>query len=282
MAEISLPGMNTSLLIIGANGYVGAKLYVDLKEHYPTTGTYHHTPLFPELIHLDITNPKEIHDVCTKHMPTVIIHVANHANPRWCEAHPEETKLVNEMATAWLVEEANNIHAKFIYISGMVARLNNNNYALSKSASNKIVASTADDYVILEPHTVIGLSPNETNDRMMNRFLKNLDAGVAADYDTSWHFQPTYLHHISQVIAEIVKQDIRNDSIPVLTSDLKTRYDLAHDIFGPLGLVTRPAALETDRPPTTETTDKLKKYHMPIYTYAQMVNAIQSELKTRT
>lgn len=272
---------NESLLIIGANGYVGAKLYVDLKKTYPTIGTYNRDQLFPELIHLDITNPKEIHEVFTTTNPTVIIHVANHANPRWCESHPEETKLVNETATTYLVNEANRINAKFIYISGSVAALNNNAYARSKSAANAIVESMAHDYIILKPHTVIGWSPNETNDRMMNRFLKNLDANISAEYDTSWQFQPTYLHHMSEVIDGIIRQDIKNETIQVMVPVMKTRYDLAKDLLTPFGLEVTSKDLGDFRPPIHETEDQLKKFHLPTYTYPEIVSAIIEEIKQR-
>ncbi|MEK7078733.1 MAG: sugar nucleotide-binding protein [Patescibacteria group bacterium] len=176
------------ILVIGASSYVGARLYFDLKSKFDVVGTYSSSQLSKNLIHLDITDKDEVKKVITENKPTVIIHVGNNASAKWCDANPEKAVLLNQTATQYIVDFANEMNAKVIYISTMGAIKPSNLYGKTKFKSEKIVKTAKTGYLILRPSLILGYSPNTTNDRPFNRLLKNLDEGFPAIYDTSWKF----------------------------------------------------------------------------------------------
>lgn len=270
------------ILITGASSYVGARIYLDLSKDYHVVGTYNSSRLSSSFVKLDVTNKAEVSTILEKEKPDIIIDVAANANSRWCEANPEEAIKLNEKATQYLVDAANKINAKIIYISSFAAYNPDNVYAKTKYNSEQIIKNTKNGWIILRPSLILGFSPNITNDRPFNRLLKNKDEGTLAEYDTSWKFQPTSLGHLSDVIKEIINKNINNELIPVVVDELKSRYDTANDILSPFGIKVIPID-NHDTAHFSEKKDisKLKKLELPTCTYQDMINRIVEEIKNR-
>lgn len=207
------------ILVIGASSYVGARIYFDLKSKFDVIGTYSSSQLSKSFIHLDITDRQEVEKIITDTQPNVIIHVANNASNKWCDANPDEAILLNQTATQYIVDAGNKAGATVIYISTMGAIKPSNLYGRTKLKSEEIIKTTKNGYVILRPSLILGFSPNITNDRPFNRLLKNLDEGTPAVYDTSWTFQPTYIKHISDVIEACIHKKLL--TAPLLSPFLK-------------------------------------------------------------
>lgn len=269
------------ILLTGASSYVGARLFLDLSKRYEIIGTYSNSKLSDKLVHLDTTNPEEVKQIISEQKPNVIIHAAANANARWCEANPEKAIQLNQKSTESIVKLANEIGAKVILISSFAAIDPTNVYGKTKLASEELVKQVQSGYIILRPSLVIGFSPNTVNDRPFNRILKNLDEKTEPVYDTSWKFQPTSLHHISQVIEAVLDKNIINETIPVAVKELKTRYDIARDILKPFGI----EAVAVDKEDTTDVKkdnlEKLAELHLPQYTYQEIIEKIVDEIKHR-
>ena len=163
------------ILITGANGYLGARLYSDLKKNFDVIGTYYKNKLFPEFIKLDVTKPAEVLDVVEKAKPTIIVHVAANPSATWCEANPAIAKKINANGTKNIVNAANKVNAKVIYISSFAAINPDTIYGKTKLAGEKAVKKTTAGFIILRPSLIIGFSPNTANDRPFNRLLKNIN-----------------------------------------------------------------------------------------------------------
>ena len=269
------------ILITGANSYVGARLYFDLKEKYKTTGTYHKNRLSDSFVQLDTTNPQEIHDLVSRINPNTIIHVAANASAKWCEEHPEEARDLNERATKSVVDVAKSTASGVIFISSFAAEDTSNVYGQTKAASEEIIKEGTEKYVILRPSLVIGFSPNTQNDRPFNRILKNLDGGIPAVYDTSWKFQPTYISHLSQVISLVIDRDLQGETIPVAVASLKSRFDIANDILSEFNVVVEPEDKHDQTPVIENDLQKLKDLGLPLWEYDEMIKAIISEIRNR-
>ncbi|MDO8621548.1 MAG: sugar nucleotide-binding protein [Candidatus Levybacteria bacterium] len=269
------------ILLTGANSYVGARLFLDLSKKFEVVGTYHENKLSEKLIHLNITDSEEIKKIIDKQKPEIIIHAASNANARWCEANPKLAIALNQEPTLNIVESANNINAKVIFISSYAAAIPNNVYGKTKYQSEKYVKRTKKGFVIIRPSLLIGFSPNTINDRPFNRILKNLDLKTEAIYDTSWKFQPSYLGHVSEVIAQVIKNNILNETISVAVPELKTRYDIAKDILGTFHIEVKPI----DKKDTTNVIiDDLKALQilkLPQYSYGKIISKIIDEIKHR-
>lgn len=270
------------ILLTGASSYVGARIYFDLSKDFDVIGTYNATRLSKSFVKLDVTNKDEVVNVFEKEKPNIIIHIAANANSRWCEANPELAVALNETSTKYIVDEANKIKAKVIFLSSFAAYEPNNVYAKTKFNSEEIIKKTKAGWLILRASLILGYSPNSENDRPFNRLLRNLDGGVPAEYDTSWKFQPTYLGHISEVIKAVIQRDINSEIIPVAVDDLKSRYDTANDILTPFGIEVKPFdAKDTNHFSEKKSLSKLAELNLPVYTYDQMIKKILEEIRNR-
>ncbi len=269
------------ILILGANSYVGARLYWELSQVHEVVGTYAHASISERLVQLDVTDKKAVDTLIADKQPDVIVHCANNADPRWCDAHPDEAIVLNQESTKFIVNAANVSRAKVIYISSFAALNPNAVYAKTKYESEKIVQQTKAGYLILRPSVILGFSPNTTNDRPFNRLLKNLDQKTEAIYDTSWKFQVTYIRHISEVIATCIDRNIWGYTISITVAGLKTRYDTARDILSSFGILVTPIDKHDTLPVTEDNLQTLSELALPQYTYEQMITAIIDEIKHR-
>ena len=122
------------LLLLGASSYVGARLYYDLKQSYSVIGTYDHTKLSQDFVRLDITDVTAVKNLISKTRPDYIVHAANNANARWCEANPALAIALNQTSTQTIVAAANDVGAKIIYISSFAAMQPTSVYGKTKLA----------------------------------------------------------------------------------------------------------------------------------------------------
>lgn len=273
--------MNHKILLTGASSYVGARLFLDLSKNFEVIGTYYGTKLSDKFIPLDVTNSRAISDTVTKMQPDVIIHAASNASAKWCEDNPEKALILNQESTKSIVQSANTAGSKVILISSFAALNPHNVYAKSKRQSEEYVKDTKGGYIVLRPSLIIGYSPNTVNDRPFNRILKNLDLKTEAAYDTSWKFQPTYVRHISEVIKQVIEDNITNKTIPVAVADLKSRYDIAKDILENFNIKVRPVDKQDTEPTAVENLEVLKELNFPQYSYQEMIKNIVEEIKNR-
>lgn len=267
------------LLITGASSYVGAKFYSELKQKHDVIGTYNATKLFPELLHLDLSQKEEIFKIIQQEKPLVIIHVAANASAAWCDQNPTYATQLNENATKHLVDAANTINAKIIYISSFAAITPTTLYSKTKANSETLVKQTKAGWLILQPSLILGLSPNTTNDRPFNRILKNITQKTLAVYDTSWKFQATYLKHLTQVLEQCITRNIYGEVIPVAIPELKSRYDFAKDILQDFNIIAKGEDKRDTSPIFEDTLSKIKELKLPECTYNQMINEIKQEIK---
>lgn len=267
------------VLITGASSYVGARIYSDLKSVFDVVGTYHTNNLFPELIKLDITDKNEVLKVTKEVRPDYIVHVAANPNGRAVDADPSAARELNELGTKHLVDAANEIGVKIIYISSFAAINPSNLYGETKLHGEEYVRNTKAGWVILRPSLIIGLSQNITNDRPFNRILKNITEKTPAVYDNNWQFQVTSLNHLSRIVRSVIEKEIFNEIIPVASEELVTRYMIARDILQPFGISAEIAPEKDNSPIFKEDLIKLRDLDLPTYKYQEVIDLIITELK---
>jgi dTDP-4-dehydrorhamnose reductase len=267
------------ILITGASSYVGARLYFDLKKKFEVIGTYHSNKLFPELELLDIGDKIGVESLVKKVHPDMIIHVAANASGSWCEKNPELAIKVNETGTKNIVDSANQIKAKVIYISSFEHANTKTLYGRTKEAGEKYVKEVKAGYIILRPCLIMGFSPNTMNDRPFNRLLKNITQHTPAVYDATWKFYPTWLKHIEEVIVKIIEKKIINEIIPISVPEIKTRFDLAKDLLLEFNIDVKPEYPINVASLISEDLTKLSELGMPQYTYDEMIKGIKKEIK---
>ncbi|NCN59288.1 hypothetical protein COW99_00755 [Candidatus Roizmanbacteria bacterium CG22_combo_CG10-13_8_21_14_all_38_20] len=269
------------ILIIGASSYVGARIYFDLKDKYDVVGTYNSNPLSSSFIKLDITSKGDTDRILKELRPEIVIHVANYPSPRSAVGNEDNFIKLNDMGTVNVVNSANEIGAKVVFISSQAANNANNIYGKLKAKSEELVKKTKAGYLIIRPSLMIGFSPNTTNPRPFNRILKCLDATTIGEFDTTWKLQPTYVGHLSQIIDKAIGNSIWNRSIPVFIDELVTQYQIAQDLLGEFGIKVAKVDQHINIPPSKDDTSLFKSFNLPPYTYAEMINLIVREIKER-
>lgn len=273
--------MNQRILITGASGYVGAAIYKFLKEEgLEVYGTYNSTKLFEELLQCDLTNEEEVSVLCEKVKPDVIIHLAANANNGSCEENPEQALDLNVNSTKYLVEQAAKLNSKFIFVSSFAAYNPKGVYGQTKVQAEQIVGEL-EQYVILRPSLVIGVSPNTQNDRTFNRLVKDILAKkTEVEYDNSWEFNVTFLEHLALICKTLITKNIYpNTIVPVVSNKIVNRYQLAKEIMEPFGIKVN---LEDKKRIASEQEIDLSLYKelgLPFYDYDIGMAKVISDIK---
>lgn len=268
---------NGTILITGASSYVGAEIYVFLKKHlenFKVLGTYNSNKLFPDLLNLDVTKENQIKNLIQKEKPQIIIHVAANPSAGWCDKNPELAKELNVSSTQFIVDSANEIGSKLIFISSFASINPTTLYGETKLESEEITKNCKSGYLILRPSLIVGYSPNITNDRPFNRILKNITEGKPAIYDNSWKFQPTYLRHLCNVIKSSIEKEIYEEIIPVAIPELKTRFEIGKDILENFGIKVKEDENKSTDPIFEEDLSILEKLELPTQEYSAMIEEI--------
>lgn len=266
------------ILIIGASGYLGSKLYMDLKKTYKVIGTYYTNKLFNDLFFLDITSKKDVNYFINLHKPDAIIHTSANTSSTWCEDNKLNAILLNETATKYIVEAANNIGAKVIYFSSFAVMKSKNIYALTKKNSEKIVTHTKNRYAILRLSVLVGQSPNKLSNVFYNKIFRLISEKKLLELDASWKFQISHISHVSDVVQEILKNNKYHGIIPVATKITKSKYEIISDVL-PKMTNDIIKVFSNRKPETPVSINRLKKYHFPIYSYNKIKKILFEEFK---
>ncbi len=268
------------LLIIGANSYVGARIYFELAKKYTVVGTYHKNKLSDKFLQLDITKENETHEFIVNQKPDVIIHVANHADSSWCSENKEEAVKLNQTATQYIVDVANSINSKVIYISS-VAAFDGDIYGNTKLESEKIIKQTKSGYLILEPALILGFSPNTTKNRTFNVFLKNLDDKSTGVYNSYKKYLITYLGQICDTINECITKNVWNKTMVIANKEIKTKYEIAKDLLTPFGIKVEEDNSVTKVASRIGGLELIDQSTTNRYTYEEIIERLKEEIKNR-
>lgn len=267
------------ILVTGASGYVGARIYADLQENYEVVGTYFKDKRNKKLVQIDTTEFKSVQSVFNEHKPNYI--VQNAAFPV-APKNDDQQKLVEELnykGVDNVVKVANEIGAKIIFISSAAALSSDNQYAKSKAYGEKKCKEVTAGSFIVRPHTVFGYSPNMTSDRSFNRLLRNIFLKTPAVYDTSWKFEPTYIGHIPMVIAEYLEGRIKTGLMNVAFNVLKSKYDIGLDILSPFEIKVTPKDGHSTWGILKIDVSDFSKLNLPVKNYQEMVEVMVKEIK---
>lgn len=217
------------ILITGSNGLLGQhiiKLLIETTGHtiiatgrgasrlpFEVSDLYDYFPL-------DITDGVAVNDFLLAHEPELVIHAAAMTQPDECEQHPIECWNVNVTATRFLLEAAEKINARFIYIStdfvfdgvnGPYKETDEpgpvNYYGSSKLAAEKSVMESDLQWAIVRTVLVYGniLLGNRSN--VISWVKDNLMNGKAIKVVSDQLRTPTYVEDLAKGILLVVEKN---------------------------------------------------------------------------
>ncbi len=268
------------ILVIGASSYIGARVYFDLRSKYELVGTYFTHSLSSLFIQLDITNQKEVIEVVSTHKPDIIIHLANYSSSRYVPKPGESLEKLNLESTRFVVDAAKKAGCKLVFISSMAAVTKLNPYGECKYKSEELVINSGLDYLVLRPSAVMGLSPNQSNKKIIDRVIGVIN-GESDQFDNSWILQPTYIGHFSQIITQLIDKNLWNRTINLFTDHGVTQYQIATDILTYFNKTTKPDFTGRTIPLFPNNLEELKHFTLIPSTYSDIITMIVKEINNR-
>ncbi len=237
------------ILLTGGSGMLGANLCLLNPGHelYPTYAT--HATRHPNALPLDITDPAAVEAAVAHLQPEVIIHTAGMTKPLACEQDPEMTHRVNVGGTKYLVEAAERVGARFVFLSTDVvfgdseaARDEDSApnpmsvYGRSKAAAEAIVACVSRDYAIVRISVLYGWS-SQYSTSFAEWVLSQLRAGQRASLFADQWRQMTYIPDLVAALYELATRPAPlNGILHVVGPDVVTRHSFGLELARVFGL----------------------------------------------
>ena len=213
------------LLIIGASGLLGSKLFVQAAGRFEVRGTYN-----PDvdgrtawrLEPLDIGSKDEVERLFDKIQPECVILTAAMTNVDACEKHPSIANRVNGAGPELVARSCKKLGARLLHVStdyvfdGSKSRRYTEEdmprpisvYGSTKLAGEKAVLSTVPGSVVARPAVLYGWNPIEDKENFVVWVLKKLRTKQRATlFDDQW-ISPTFADDLAKTLLELLEKDI--------------------------------------------------------------------------
>ncbi len=267
------------ILITGANGYLGSLLYYDLMKNYHVIATSKSQSSNLNIVQLDIRDKAKVISLILQYSPNIIIHAAAYANVSDCEKNPEIAQDINVNGTLNVVEAADLIGAKVIFISSLASNSPTTVYGKTKFHAERVIQDAKCESKILQLSMTFGLSPNTVNHRPFNKIIRTLRTGQPDIYDNTWRFQPTYSQHFLLIINMILKKWNCNNTIKVVVDKQCTMFSLASEIL-PKSCKIIEGTSYKERQEILVDHQEINKAGYPSLRYETMIKELRDELTT--
>ena len=233
--------MSYRVLVTGSGGLLGSKLVKSLiKAGHEVIAIYRtHEP--PEMtgvapVKLDIINTEELRKLIIRVRPEAVIHAAAMTDVDGCERNKVGAWRVNVEATEAITKASKAVNAYIIYVStdyifdglkGLYVEddLPNpiNYYGLTKLLAEFIVKEVSDDYLIVRPSAIYGVSGSKLS---FAEFVANsLSRGEVIKALTDQFVSPTYNKFLAEAITEAL--EVKPRGILHVAGPRLSRYDFA-------------------------------------------------------
>ncbi len=214
-----------TIFITGANGFLGQhlSLYLATKGFeviasgrgdckIPPKETFIYRPL-------ELTNKLEVDEMLNAVKPAIIIHTAAMSKPDECDSNREQCLLNNVTASMYLIEAANAVGAKVIYVStdfvfgeggphkeeDQPAPLNF--YGESKLMAEQLVEASAKQYAIMRPVFIYGEVWEGIRPTFLHWVRNNLLQGRPIKVVSDQQRTPTYVMDLCKGIEAIINRN---------------------------------------------------------------------------
>lgn len=241
------------ILITGANGFLGQHLTLFLaEEKFKVIASGRGICRIPrnldfEFETIDLTDEAAVQKMVADVKPEIIIHNAAMSKPDECENDKPACILNNVTATEYLVNAANRIGAKIIYIStdfifgedgphevdAVPAPLNF--YGESKLMAEKLVQTVANDFAIVRPVFIYGPAWQGMRPSFLHWVKNNVEAGKTIKVVNDQLRTPTYVTDICKGLKTIILNDI-NGIYHLAGKDILSPYEMAIAVADVLSL----------------------------------------------
>ncbi|MCC6290354.1 MAG: SDR family oxidoreductase [Chitinophagaceae bacterium] len=244
------------VVITGANGLLGQYLIRDMaKAGFEVFATNRGASRLPEYegleyeyASIDIRDKEAVQQYLFDIRPGIVIHAAAIAQPDACELNKEECRDININATAYIIEAAEKLSARLIYVStdfifngdGGPYREDDlpapvNFYGESKLASEEIVQKSKTNWAIVRTILVYGTILSGTRSNVVTWVKDNLEKGNHIKVVNDQVRTPTYVEDLSKGIVLIAQQNAKG-IFNISGKEVFTPYEMAAQVADYFGL----------------------------------------------
>ncbi|MBL0232505.1 MAG: SDR family oxidoreductase [Chitinophagaceae bacterium] len=245
------------ILLTGANGFVGAWLaaaLLDQGEELLATGSgdcrlpFTDHPLF-HYLSMELKDPASIKTTCEGFCPELIIHSGAMSRPDECELNPELAYSVNVNGTRCLLEQAERVKSRFIFLStdfvfdGLSGPFKEddqqapvNYYGQTKYEAEKSVMGYGHDWAIVRTILVYG-NPIVPRSYLLSIVEGKLKKGESYSLVNDQFRTPTYVKDLVSGIIAIVNKNAKG-IFHLSGEDRMTPYEMGMELAKLKGLDT--------------------------------------------
>lgn len=233
------------LLLIGASGVLGSKLYSDaIRKKWNVLGTYYSREC-EGLFCLSLTDKKGINSTFHFFNPDVVVLAGGITDVDLCEEKPKLARSVNIDGTSSIIKKAKEFGAKLVFLStdyifdGLDGPYDEdatpspiNVYGRTKLEAENSIRSHLKDYLIIRTSQLYGYDHRKKNFAM--KIVLNMKKNKRVYAADDFYSTPTYSGILSDILIKLIEKNaegIYNGA----GSDFIDRYDYVKriaDVFG--------------------------------------------------
>jgi len=236
------------ILVTGASGLLGNKIYNILSKKFRTIGTSYKKNK-SGTYNLDIRVTSDVFNLFEMEHPDVVVHAAALTDIDLCENDKELARSVNVEGTTNIVMACRLKKSKLIYISsdyvfGAKPRKEYteksqpcpvNYYGRTKLEGENIVSANLDDYIIVRPGILYGYNDEDDKETFTSKVFAGLEKGRRVYVDDRVIKYPTLIDDVALGIKRLIELG-SHGIYHIASSQPLTRYDWARKIASIYGL----------------------------------------------
>lgn len=236
---------NFTIMVTGASGFLGNKIYHILKRYYQVEGVQFRGNQ-SGMATLDLTDENKVEAFLELHRPKVIIHTAGIAEPEQCLKRPDVAKAVNVKSVANLVKACRKYNIKLIHISTDYVfdgeswepyghenvRNPKNFYGELKKQAEDLVRNYDNSLIVRLP-ILYGYNSDDDKITFPTRVIRMLEHGKELRLDNRQIRYPVLIDEVAIRLKSALR---RIGILHITSSNPCTKYTWAKTIAGVFGL----------------------------------------------
>lgn len=238
------------LLLIGASGLLGNKIYQFSGERYETYGTYDtHKPKLSNTFRLDVTEKNNVSKLLRDVKPDAVIDIHALSNVDYCELHPEDAWKINVEGTKNVAESCKINWCKYIFIStdyvydGYKTTTYSekdkphpiNYYGKTKLIAEKVIEALDMDYIIARTAVLFGVSNSFDKLPFPSWVIQQLKLDNKIKVVIDQYSNPTLIDNLAELLLSLYEKD-RFGTFNVSGKDNISRFEFSKMLAKEFGL----------------------------------------------
>ncbi|MBU0636244.1 SDR family oxidoreductase [Candidatus Micrarchaeota archaeon] len=224
--------------VIGASGFFGKPLFVELQKSFDVTGTFqnnHQQGLEP----LDITDSSGINNFFSRFKPDIVVHLAAIVNVDECEKNPSKAFSVHVTGTKNIVNACQKNNARLLYFStdfvfdgqkGNYSESDSpnpiNEYGKTKLAGEKIVQKLSNSLIV---RTSTPYSKDLESKKFIPFVIQNLSKGLPVNAFTDQIRSPSLVENVAESVRMLLEKEVTG-IVHVVGASQVSMFDAALEV----------------------------------------------------